>query len=111
MLKQLEKEQVEEEEAAAAKELLGSVMDVLSATVKEGKFDGGALAITDESSLTIVAGGHVVDAAKLEEALKKAVTFAQKNKPEEFEDVEVEFDSGKHGGVRFHTVTFPVKDD
>lgn len=111
MLKELEKEELDDDELAAAQELINSLMDVLSATVKEGKFDGGAVAVAESESLTFVAGGHVVDAPKFEAAVKKAVKFAQTKKPEEFEDVVVAFDSGKHGGIRFHTFTFPVKEE
>lgn len=111
MFKELEKEIEDEDEQAAAKEFASSVLDVLSATVKEGKFDGGAVAVINDEEFTFVAGGQVVDSAKLEEALKKAVAFAQKKQPGELEDVEIKFDADKHGGVRFHTVEFPVEEE
>ncbi|HTN74091.1 MAG TPA: hypothetical protein VL096_02550 [Pirellulaceae bacterium] len=112
MLKELGKdEDLEDDEKAAATELIGTVVDVFKATLATGKADGGALALADEEELTFVAGGHVVDAAKLEAAIKKAVAFVQKKHPDELEDVEVEFDSGKHGGIRFHTISYTLDDE
>lgn len=101
---------LDDDEKVAAKEMLNDVFSVFKATVQTGKVDGGALAIAGDEELTFVVGGQVVDAPKLEAALKKAVAFAQKKHPDELEDVEVKFDSGKHGGVRFHTITLPVKE-
>jgi hypothetical protein len=110
MLKELEKENLDEEELTEAKALIGTIFSVLTATVKEGKSDGGAVAMVEPNSLTFVAGGHVVDAPKLEDALKRAVAFAQKKQPEELKDVEIKFDASTHGGIRFHKISFPVKD-
>jgi hypothetical protein len=110
-IKQLEEEELDEDEQEAAEDLIDSVVEVISATIEEGKFDGGAVALADDKSLTFVAGGHIVDAADLEKALKEAIAFAQKKHPEEFEGKDIMFDSGKHGGIRFHTLKLPVDDE
>lgn len=110
-IKELEKEELDEDEQEALEDLIDSVVEVISSTVEAGKFDGGAVALADDKSLTFVAGGHIVDAPDLEEALKEAIAFAQKKHPEEFEGKEIMFDSGKHGGVRFHTLKLPVDDE
>lgn len=111
IIKELEKEELDEDEQEAAEEFIDAVVSVLSETVKEGKFDGGAVALAEESALTFVVGGHVVDAPDLEEALKDAINFAKEKHPEEFEEAEIKFDSGKHGGIRFHSLKLPVDDE
>lgn len=110
MIKELEKETLDDEEKTEAKALITTVFEVLTATVKEGKSDGGAVALVEPESLTFVAGGQIVDAPKLEGALKRAVAFAQKKQPEELKDVEIKFDASTHGGIRFHKISFPVPD-
>lgn len=111
ILKELEKEDLDDDEYEAAEKLIDTLVEVLSATVEKGKFDGGAIALADEGELTFAFGGHVVDAPKLEQALKDAIAFGKEKKPEEFEDIEIKFDSGKHGGIRFHSFAFPVEDE
>ena len=109
--KELDKDgEMEEDEKAAAKELVGTVFDVFKATIEAGKTDGGAVALAEPKQLTFVAGGSVVDAAKLEAAVKKAVAFVQKKHPDELSKVDITFDASKHGGVRFHSIKVPLDD-
>lgn len=112
MLKELEKDDdLEEDEIAALKEFVGELMEVFKATIKTGKSDGGAVALAEPNALTFVAGLHLADAPRLEAAVKKAVTFAQKKHADELKDVEIKFDAGKLGPVRLHKINFPVADD
>ncbi len=110
-MKELDKdESMDEDEKTAAKELLGTVFDVFKATLQSGKIDGGAVALAEEKELTFVAGGHVVDAAKLEAAVKKAVAFVQQKHPDELAKIDIQFDASKHGGIRFHSIKVPLDD-
>lgn len=102
-----EDEDLPDEEAKnLVKGLVGEVLEVAQATVKNGRFNAG-LAVVGEGPLTIVAGGEVVDGEKLEEVAKKFVKLAESE--EDFP--EVEFNVGEHKGVKFHSVTIPLPDD
>jgi hypothetical protein len=96
------------EEKTLVKGLVNDLLDVATATVKEGIVDGG-LVITDEAPFTLVIGAHVAQPEKLEAVLKKAVNHALKKKDKP-EGLEIEWDSDEHKGVRFHTFTFPIPD-
>ena len=81
--------------------------DVAVDTIKTGTFSGGAT-LVGEGPITLVAGGSVVGAARLEQVLKDVVAFA-KSKPDfEKANVEIKFDAQTHKGVRFHTISLPV---
>jgi hypothetical protein len=95
---------------AAVKEkvkgMVADLFDVAKATVKGGKFNGGAV-IYGEGPFELVAGGLFVDAKKIEKVLREAV--------EMFGDKPgvppIKFDAAKKGGVAYHTITVPVPDD
>lgn len=88
------------------KELVGEVLDVAEATLKEGRLNAG-LAVVGEGPLTVVAGGLVADGEQLDKIAKKLVKLAESepNLPD------VELDVEEHEGVKFHTVKLPVPDD
>ena len=88
------------------KGLVGEVLDVAEATVKNGRFNAG-LAVVGEGPLTIVAGGKVVDGEQLEEVARKLVKLAET----EPGFPEVKFDVDEHEGVKFHSVSIPLPDD
>jgi hypothetical protein len=110
-MKEIEKEELDKDELDATKEMVNAFIDSLSATVKTGKLDGGAVVLAEPKALTVVAGGHIADAAKLEDALKKGVAFMQKKHPDELKDAEIKFDVAKYGGLRFHSVKYTVDDE
>lgn len=90
----------------AAKEVLGSMMDVLVKTVEGGKLDGGAVLMLDSKTVDFAAGGLVADGKAIEDSFKRLIELA-KNEPD-FPNVKL--NSGSHGGITFHSVTAPIPD-
>jgi hypothetical protein len=79
-------------------------IDALVATVDAGTMDFGAVANLSPEGLTVVAGGFVGDAAKIESGLKK-LAQAHKEKPDM---PEIHWGAESHSGVTFHTLSVPV---
>ncbi|MEX0819324.1 MAG: hypothetical protein WD070_07015 [Pirellulaceae bacterium] len=95
-----------DEARAAAKEIVGSLMDVLQKTVEAGKLNGGAALVLEPRNINFVAGGFVADGKSIENDLKRLVEIAKQSK--ENPDVEVKFDVASHGGNALHTITVPI---
>ena len=95
-----------DEARATAKEIVGSLMDVLQKTVENGKLNGGAVLQLAPQNINFVAGGLVADGKSVEQDLKRLVELAKQSKDNP--GVEVKFDVGTHGGVTLHTITVPV---
>jgi hypothetical protein len=90
----------------AVREMATDFFDVVEATVKGGTLNGGAVMLGD-GPFELVLGGLVVDARKLEKAVKRAVDmFGQ---APEFPPVKL--NAAEHDGVTFHTLTVPAPDD
>jgi hypothetical protein len=101
-------DKVQDDEARTA--LKGAVSDFFDAvldTIKAGQFDGGASLQLGADSMTLVAGTHVQDSAKIESALKKFETAAKKSP--EFPGIK--WNAANHAGVNYHTITVPVPED
>jgi hypothetical protein len=90
----------------AIKELVGQVMDVLDATVKQGQINMG-MAVVGSGPFTVIVGAQVADGGKLDNVVKKLVQMSA-NEPG---FPEVKLDIAKHKGIRFHSVTIPYPDD
>lgn len=89
---------------AAAKEVLGSLLDAFTKTVEGGKIDGGAVLVLDAKSLDFAAGGLVANGKEIEDSFKRLIDLA-KNEPD-FPTVKL--NSGSHGGITFHSITAPI---
>lgn len=94
-------------ERAAAKRVVGTLLDVVEQTVDDGTLDGGASLVLGPKELTFVAGGRVADGAALDKAFKDIVELAQ-DEPE-FPDVKLDVE--KHGDVSFHTLSMDIPAD
>lgn len=101
-----DKELPTEEARATAKQIVGSLMDVLQKTIESGKLNGGAALRLAPQNINFVAGGFVADGKSVEKDLKRLVELAKQSK--ENPGVEVKFDAATHGGVTLHTITVPV---
>lgn len=88
------------------KGMVATLLDVAEATVKGGKFNGGAV-IYGEGPFELVAGGLFVDAKKVEKVLREAVELFG-DKPGV---PPVKFDAATKGGITYHTITVPVPDE
>ena len=93
-----------DEARATATELIGSLFDLITETLKSGKMDGGAAVLLAPKAPLFMAGGYVADGSQLETALKKVVELAK----QEQEIPDVKFDADQHAGVRFHTMSMPL---
>jgi hypothetical protein len=98
-----------DEARTTAKDIVGSLMDVLRKTVEAGKLNGGAVLLLEPQNINFVAGGFVADGKAVENDLKRLVALAKQAKDNH--EVEVTFDVATHGGVALHTIVAPVPAD
>jgi hypothetical protein len=99
-------ERSDAQDREALKAAANDVFDAIEATIKEGQIDGGASLNAAPGSLTFVAGVHVKEPAKIEDALKKLETAAKKQP--DFPGIK--WNAANHVGVKFHTLSAPVPD-
>ncbi len=98
-----------EEDRQAVKSAVADFMEALKATLQAGKMDGGAVLNVSPSSLSFVAGGFVGDPGKVESGLKKLAGVAKNVAEKEGEEMPaVNWNSGSHKDVQFHTVNIPI---
>jgi len=84
----------------SAKDIVGTLFDVLGATVAKGKMDLAGSVKLASKSLTLVGGVGVADGDKIEPALKKLVAMAGNGA-----DIpEVKFNIATYAGVNLHKV-------
>jgi hypothetical protein len=88
----------------AVKAACNDFIDALVATVEAGTMDFGAVANVSPEGLTIVSGGFIGDAAKVESGLKK-LAEAGKEQPDM---PTINWGAENHAGVTFHTLSVPV---
>lgn len=88
----------------AYKEIVNKAIDVLNSTIKSGKLDGGAALVLEPKNINFVAGGYIADGTTLEGAFRKIAEVA-KDDPEA---PKVTLDVATHGGVKFHTLSYPI---
>jgi len=103
-------EQIEDAEARETiKTAAADWFDALEATMKAGRFDGGAALHVGAESLTLVAGVHLKDPEKIVAGLKKMEEAAKKKDDSKFPGIK--WDAAKHGDVTFHTITVPIPEE
>lgn len=95
--------------AQVAKQLVGSLADLLQANVKSGRVDGGMAVVAKPDALTVLAGGHVVDSAKLTAAIKVLAAAAVVQNPGAAEWFK--FDADECRSVQLHTLSIPIPAD
>ena len=115
VIEQLNEEgELSDEEFEKVETLIGSVVDVLSETLKEGVMDTGMAVVLEDSDANLIGGATVADPAKIEAAIKDLVPMIQERiaDADASEDVEVEFDldNETHEGVRFHKIQIAIND-
>ena len=89
-----------------AKEVIEKMFSLLTKTVQEGVFDGGAAVVLDGDKLRSVLGGRIADGEQLATDLK-GIFEEVKGNP----DVpDIKFDASTYQGVTFHTLSVPVPD-
>jgi hypothetical protein len=88
----------------ALKSAVSEIAHALQATAKSGKSDGGVMMNLDPENIGIAAGFYLVDAARIETALKQLEEIAQK----EGDFQGVQWNAESHGDVHFHTASLPI---
>lgn len=89
------------------KRIVGGLLDIVEATLKDGTIDAAVSVILTDRTLSVVSAAHVVDTQKLELMLRELVAMEKENP----EFPEVKLNAHEHAGVRFHTMSVPVPDD
>jgi len=105
-LNDLDKQGLSAANLAQAKKMIGDVFAVIEATIDSGKMDGGMALVLDPGAVTLVAGAHVGDSAKLDGLVKDLVDQLVREQPDAAGLVKL--DAEEHQGVRFHTLSLPV---
>lgn len=100
-----DKNLVNDEERQRARDIVNQFFAVAESNVKAGKTDMGAVIELKSQEMAVALGGRVAEGAKLEDAVKKLVAFAQQKRPN-FPDVK--FDAEKYQGVTFHKTSVPM---
>jgi hypothetical protein len=90
----------------ALKSVVNQLMDAVVATVKSGTMDGGMLLELKPAAVTLAAGMHLIDAAKVETALKQVAQLLK----DEADIPRIDWGVDQHAGVTFHTATVPIAD-
>ncbi|MFO0871887.1 MAG: hypothetical protein U0935_23425 [Pirellulales bacterium] len=95
------------EKRETLKKSVGSILDVLQATITAGKIDLAAAVNLGEGGAEFSLGTLLADGAKFEKAVKDLVALGrgEPNFPE------VQLDIAKHGGVNLHKVVVPLGGD
>lgn len=96
-----------DEDAELVQDLVGDLVDVVTATLDSGKMDMGGAGLIDDSGLNIILGGHLSDAKKLETAIKKVIDAKGNELPPQ---VEVDLGAESYKGVTFHNLTGTIPD-
>ena len=86
--------------------MLEGLLDVVSATVEQGRIDAGASLKLAGESPTLVAGAAVAETAKVEELVKQAAAQIKKEAPQ----LTVALNAAEHEGVKFHRFSLPTQD-
>ena len=88
------------------RELLGTIFQVVEKTAKGGKLDGGAVLLWGDKpgSRTLAFDAHIADGKALDKTLRKLAKQAPQNGPK------IKIAAAKHGGIVFHSATFPIPD-
>jgi hypothetical protein len=101
---EIDKKVDDAEAREALKAAAADWFDAAAATIKSGQMDGGASLHLSPDSLTLVAGAHIADTAKIESGLKKLEAAAKKSP--DFPGIK--WNASQHGGATFHTLSVPV---
>jgi hypothetical protein len=106
-------ESIDQEAPAEARDAIrasvGQFIDAILATVKAGTVDGGAVVMASPDAVTGVAGGLILEPAKIEAGLKSLAESMAKTGDNDMP--EIKWNAESHSDIAFHTMQIPVKDD
>ncbi len=104
---ELEKQNLGDDEMAAAKSLMTELFAVIEENVDTKTVDGGMVAKLGADQLSFVSGMAVADGAKIEGLLKQFVEQLVKDQPAAEEHMKL--DSETHEGVTLHVMSIPTE--
>lgn len=104
-----EKDDLPQDPAARAviKDAANDFLDALEATIETGQLDGAGVLSIHPDAVTLIAGGHVSDPAKIESGVKKLVALAE----QEPDFPGIQWNADSYAGINFHTAQAPVEED
>ncbi len=106
-LKDLENQDLSEEDLALAKEITNQLFEVVENTLKGGLLDMGASVKVGPEAATVVAGMRVLDTEKIDTMLKK---LAEKVAKEDAKVAEaIKLNAAEYEGVHFHRISVPTE--
>jgi len=108
-VEELDNQNLPENQAEKATQLLNDVAEILEKTVESRKISGGVLLNLDPSAVTFVVGSTIVDGDKLNDLVKQLVEEIQKNDPEASKMIKL--DAENYEGVRLHAFNIPAPDE
>ena len=91
-----------------ATDLAKTLAEVGKATIATGTLDGGMAIVLDDETAALVAGAHVAETKKLEDAVKTIVGLVKDSAPP---GVEFNLDLEKKEGINYHQIVIPIPDD
>ena len=94
-----------DDQVEVATDLVNSLFDVFKDTVDAGRFDMGAMMMTDDGKMNFVMGAEMADPDKLEDAVKDVVKMAEK---EIGDNVQFNLNAGSHLGTTMHEILIDV---
>ncbi len=97
-------------QAELDKEIVGEILDVVQKTLASGQLDGATSLVANTGGATFIAGRHVADGPKLEEAFRRFVAAYREQHPVHAEQV-LKTDVGELHGVGLHQALLDVPRD
>jgi hypothetical protein len=104
---ELEKQIADEEIRDSVMAAISDWLDATAETLKSGQIDMAGFATMTPDALSLMAGAHVANPAKVEAGLQNLDKAAKKS--DKLSDVK--WNADKHGSVNIHTFTIAVSED
>ena len=101
-----EKPAAADDRAKKLQQLVGDLIDVCEATVKDGRYDAAVSMLLDPKAATLSAGARISAGDKLEKSLRALIELTAKDEPSIREHLKLDADTV--GDVHFHTVSIPL---
>ena len=102
----IESEDLGEAKTKQALELGEELLAVVKGMIKGRTVDGGLSLEAGDKGITLITGGHVAGAAKLDDIFKKVVEQAREEEPDL--DQFLKMNVAQHKDVKFHTLAVPA---
>ncbi|MEA1952029.1 MAG: hypothetical protein U9N87_11630 [Planctomycetota bacterium] len=102
----IDEQELSDEEAAKAKQLMGDVMKIIEDTIAMGKVDMGLALSLASAKSTLIAGGNVADGKAVDKLVRDLAKIAAAEQPEAAKLLKL--DAAEHANIKFHAVAIPL---